>query len=133
VVLDVDAQGQAIVRGDADRLSQVLNNLLDNAIRHAPEGSTVTVTITREGSKIRCMVNDQVSGIPAQHLPLIFERFYRVDTSRSRHTGGSGLGLAIVHSLVSAHGGRITIDSVEGRGTTITFWLPTDENCHSTG
>ena len=132
VMLDVEAQDQAIVRGDADRLSQVLDNLLDNAIRHAPEGSTVTVTIKREGSEILCAVDDRGPGIPAGHLPFIFERFYRVDTSRSRHTGGSGLGLAIVHSLVSAHKGHIAIDSVEGQGTTITFWLPADENCHLT-
>ena len=132
VLLHVKAQGQARVRGDADRLSQVLDNLLDNAIRHAPDGSTVTVNVRREGNEILCAVSDRGSGIPAQHLPLIFERFYRVDTSRARHTGGSGLGLAIVHSLVSAQGGRITIDSVEGLGTTITFWLPADGNCHST-
>ncbi|MCJ7625473.1 MAG: ATP-binding protein [Anaerolineaceae bacterium] len=132
VVLHVKAQGQAFIRGDADRLSQVLDNILDNAIRHAPEDSIVTVTVRREESEILCAVIDRGSGIPAQHLSLIFERFYRVDTSRARHTGGSGLGLAIVHSLVSAHGGHITIDSVEGLGTTITFWLPADENCHST-
>jgi two-component system OmpR family sensor kinase len=90
------------------------------------------VNVRREGNEILCAVSDQGSGIPAQHLPLIFERFYRVDTSRARHTGGSGLGLAIVHSLVSAQGGRITIDSVEGLGTTITFWLPADGNCHLT-
>ena len=132
VALHVNAQGQAKVRGDADRLSQVLDNLLDNAIRHAPEGSTVAITVRREENEIVCAVSDRGSGIPAQHLPLIFERFYRVDTSRARHTGGSGLGLAIVHSLVSAQGGHITIDSVEGMGTTITFWLPADENCHLT-
>jgi signal transduction histidine kinase len=132
VLLHVKAEGQARVRGDADRLSQVLDNLLDNAIRHAPDGSIVTVNVRREGNEILCAVTDRGSGIPAQHLPLIFERFYRVDTSRARHNGGSGLGLAIVHSLVSAQGGRITIDSVEGLGTTITFWLPADGNCHST-
>jgi signal transduction histidine kinase len=130
VVLQVKGKDQAIVRGDGDRLSQVLDNLLDNAIRHAPDGSTVTVNIGREENEISCAVSDRGSGIPAQHLPLIFERFYRVDSSRARHTGGTGLGLAIVHSLVSAQGGRIAIDSVEGLGTTITFWLPADENCH---
>jgi signal transduction histidine kinase len=132
VVLQVKAQDPAIVRGDEDRLSQVLDNLLDNAIRHAPDGSAVTVIIQHEENEISCAVSDQGSGIPVQHLPLIFERFYRVDTSRARHTGGTGLGLAIVQSLVSAQGGRITINSVEGMGTTITFWLPADENCHLT-
>lgn len=132
VALEVEAQEQAIAKGDVDRLSQVLDNLLDNAIRYAPENSAITVTIEREKDEIRCTVSDQGPGIPAQHLPFIFERFYRVDTSRSRNTGGTGLGLAIVHSLVSAHGGRITVDSLEGQGTTITFWLPVDENCHPT-
>ncbi|MGD8456691.1 MAG: ATP-binding protein [Anaerolineales bacterium] len=132
VTLDVKAQGQTIARGDPDRLSQVLDNLLDNAIRHAPEGSTITVTVEDQGDEIRCSVSDRGPGIPAQHLPFIFERFYRVDTSRSRNTGGTGLGLAIVRSLVSAHSGRIAVDSAEGQGTTITFWLPTDENCHPT-
>jgi signal transduction histidine kinase len=128
VKLEVEAQDQSIVKGDADRLSQVLDNLLGNAIRHAPQGSTVTVSIRREGGEIRCSVSDQGPGIPAQHLPFIFERFYRVESSRARNTGGSGLGLAIVHSLVSAHQGRITVDSVEGQGTAITFWLPADGN-----
>jgi signal transduction histidine kinase len=132
VVLQVKAQDQAIVRGDEDRLSQVLDNLLDNAIRHTPDGSIVTVNIHHEKSEISCAVSDQGSGIAAKHLPLIFERFYRVDNSRARHTGGTGLGLAIVQSLVAAQGGRITIDSAEGLGTTITFWLPADENCHLT-
>jgi signal transduction histidine kinase len=90
------------------------------------------LNIQRAKDEISCAVTDQGPGIPAQHLPLIFERFYRVDSSRARHTGGSGLGLAIVHSLVTAMGGRISIDSLEGEGTTITFWLPADGNCRLT-
>jgi heavy metal sensor kinase len=132
VALDVDVRGQVEACGDADRLTQVLDNLLDNAIRHAPDGSTVTVTVQREENEIRCAISDQGAGIPAQHLSLIFERFYRLDNSRNRHTGGSGLGLAIVRSLVMVQGGRITVDSIEGQGTTVTFWLPADENCHLT-
>jgi len=128
VAFDVDVRGQARVRGDADRLTQVLDNLLDNAIRHAPDGSTVTVEVHRDGNEIRCAISDRGAGIPAQHLPLIFERFYRVDTSRNRHSGGSGLGLAIVHSLVKAQGGKIMAYSLEGQGTTMTFWLPANEN-----
>jgi len=119
---------QVKVRGDADRVTQVLDNLLDNAIRHAPEESVVTVSIQREGDEVRCEVSDQGPGIPAQHLPYIFERFYRVDTSRNRHTGGSGLGLAIVRSLVLAQGGRIKAESVEAQGTSIVFWLLAAEN-----
>jgi two-component system sensor histidine kinase BaeS len=128
VTLMVEAREQAKVRADADRLTQVLDNLLDNAIRHASDETSVTVTIQREGNEIRCAVNDKGAGIPVQHVPFIFERFYRADSSRNRHTGGSGLGLAIVHSLLSAQGGRITVDSLEGQGTTFTFWLPAVEN-----
>ena len=88
----------------------------------------VTVSVQREGDEVRCVVSDQGLGIPAQHLPYVFERFYRVDTSRNRHTGGSGLGLAIVRSLVLAQGGRIQAVSIEGQGTSITFWLPAVAN-----
>ena len=124
VDLRVEAGEQPEVQGDADRLAQVLGNLLDNAIRHAPEGSAVTVSIREERGEVRCAVSDRGQGISAEHLPLIFERFYRADTSRNRHTGGTGLGLAIVRALVLAHDGRVTAESVEGEGTTIIFWLP---------
>ena len=132
VAVNVEVGRRADVCGDADRLSQVLDNLLDNAIRYAPDDSTITVTIQQEGNEIFCAVSDQGPGIPAQHLPLIFERFYRVEASRDRHSGGSGLGLAIVRSLVTAQGGRVNVESTEGQGTTITFWLPAGENCHTT-
>ena len=128
VALTVEVVGQAEVRGDADRLSQILDNLLENAIRHAPENSTVTVTIQREGNEVCCAVSDQGAGIPSQHLPFIFERFYRADPARERLSGGAGLGLAIVRSLVLAQGGRVTAGSLEGQGATITFWLPASEN-----
>jgi signal transduction histidine kinase len=72
-------------------------------------------------------IQDRGTGIPAEHLPYIFERFYRVSTSRDRQSGGAGLGLAIVRSLVQAQGGRITAESAVGQGTTITFWLPVAE------
>ncbi len=128
VTINIEVGKQVRVRADADRLTQVLDNLLDNAIRHAPDESIVTVSIQREGNEVRCAVSDQGVGIPAQHLPFIFERFYRVDSSRNRHTGGSGLGLAIVHSLLAAQNGRIVTESKEGRGTTFIFWLPAAEN-----
>jgi len=128
VTINADVREQVKVRGDADRLTQVLDNLLDNAIRHAPEESIVTVSIQKVEDEIQCSVSDQGPGIPVQHLPYIFERFYRVDSSRNRHTGGSGLGLAIARSLVLAQGGRIMADCVEGQGTTITFWLPVVKN-----
>jgi signal transduction histidine kinase len=112
------------VLGDADRLSQVLDNLLDNAIRYSPEGSTVTVGVCQQGGECECAVSDCGPGIPEKHLPFIFERFYRADASRNRHTGGAGLGLAIAHALIQAQGGWISAESTEGNGTTIRFALP---------
>ena len=112
------------VRADADRMAQVLDNLLGNALRYAPAGSTVSVTLTREGGRVACCVSDRGPGIPAKHLPFIFERFYRADPGRARGQGGAGLGLAIVRGLVQAHGGQVTVESVEGQGAAFTFWLP---------
>ncbi|GIK41776.1 MAG: hypothetical protein BroJett011_56090 [Chloroflexota bacterium] len=117
------------VSADADRLAQVLDNLLDNALRHSPSGAEVTITLAAANGEISCAVADSGPGIPAQHLPFIFERFYRADPARSRSLGNSGLGLAIARALVLAHGGRITADSVEGQGTTVTFALPAAANC----
>lgn len=128
VKLALDAATPAWVVGDADRLTQVLDNLLDNAIRHSPDDSTIMVAVAPEGDWVRCAVTDQGAGIPPQHLPFIFERFYRVENSRKRHSGGAGLGLAIVHSLVTAMGGRVAVESIEGQGTTVTFWLLAHEN-----
>jgi two-component system sensor histidine kinase BaeS len=125
-VVEIEA---CCAHADADRLAQVLDNLLDNAIRHAPDGSTVSVDIQKDGKEIRCSVSDRGKGIPAEHLQFIFERFYRAEASRNRQTGGAGLGLAIVRALVLAQAGRVKADSTENEGTTVTFWLPADENC----
>jgi signal transduction histidine kinase len=113
-----------LVAGDADRLAQVLDNLLDNAIRFAPDQSAITVGFERVGEEALCSVHDDGPGIPVEHLPLIFERFYRVDAARSRASGGAGLGLAIARALIKAQGGRISAQSAEGQGTSITFALP---------
>jgi heavy metal sensor kinase len=125
---ELPAQGQSTltVMADSDRLSQVIDNLLDNAIRHSPENATVTISIKETNDGVECSVSDVGTGIPAQHLPFIFERFYRVDSSRSRNRkdGGTGLGLAIARALVHAQGGQISAQSMEDKGTTITFWLP---------
>jgi signal transduction histidine kinase len=112
------------VSGDPDRLAQVLDNLLDNAIRHSPAGSAVRVEILRAREGVECRVIDQGPGIPPQHLPHIFERFYRVDSSRNRKTGGTGLGLAIVQALVNAHEGKVGVESTPGVGSEFRFWLP---------
>jgi len=110
---------------DPEALRQILTNLFDNALRHTPPGGRIRVTAepTRDGVIVH--VADTGSGIPAEHLPRIFERFYRVDPGRSRHEGGTGLGLAIVKHLVEAHGGRVEASSALGRGTTILLVFPT--------
>jgi signal transduction histidine kinase len=112
------------VSADPDRLSQVFDNLLANAIRHSPQSSSVVVQVQPTLNGVECSVSDSGVGIPEKHLPFIFDRFYRVDSSRDRLSGGSGLGLAIARSLILVHGGEISAKSVEGEGTTITFWLP---------
>jgi signal transduction histidine kinase len=112
------------VLADPDRVAQILDNLLENAIRHSPPGQVVTITLTSARTEVRCAVADLGCGIPAQHQPFIFERFYRVDAARSRHSGNSGLGLAIARALVLAHHGRIGAESEEGKGATVTFTLP---------
>ena len=122
-----DSGRRNLALGDADRVAQVLDNLLDNAIRYAPEGSTVDVTVRQTGREVECAVSDRGPGIPPEHLPFIFERFYRADASRDRHTGGTGLGLAITRALVVAQGGRISVRSAEGEGATFIFRLRSAE------
>ena len=118
-------EGLPAVAGDAQRLSQVLSNLLSNALRHTPQGGQITVGVRQvDGKDVRITVQDNGEGIPADELPHVFERFYRTDHARSRDTGGSGLGLTIARSLVEAHNGRIWVESVEGKGSTFAFSLP---------
>lgn len=124
VSIDVTAEAGLWVWADADRLAQVLDNLLDNALRYAPEDSAVQVRVWGAADRVLFAVQDAGPGIAAQHLPFVFERFYRVDGSRTRQTGGTGLGLAIVRSLVLAQGGQIEALSEPGHGTTMQFWLP---------
>ncbi|MGH2572811.1 MAG: sensor histidine kinase [Actinomycetota bacterium] len=114
------------VEADRERIHQVLFNLLDNAHRFTPPGGVVTVRAVRENGSCEVSVEDTGPGIPAEHLPLVFERFYRVDPSRSRDDGGTGIGLAIARSVVEAHGGRIWAESALGAGSTFRFVLPID-------
>jgi histidine kinase len=110
---------------DADRVVQVLTNLLRNALRYTPEKGQVTVEARTSGNEVRFTVSDTGAGIAAEHLPHVFERFYRVEKSRSRKGGGSGVGLAISRALVEAMGGRIWADSAGlGKGAFFTFTLP---------
>ena len=120
------------VLGDEDQLGQVLQNLLDNALKYGREGGEVWITAAvalaggrwpaRPGVVVK--VADDGAGIPREHLPRLTERFYRVNRGRSRAVGGTGLGLAIVKHIVNRHRGQLAIDSVEGRGATFTVWLP---------
>ncbi|HEX9165787.1 MAG TPA: ATP-binding protein [Gemmatimonadales bacterium] len=116
--------GAGSVRADPEALRQILGNLFDNAIRYTPEGGSITCWSLAEEGGTTVGVSDTGAGIPGEHLPRIFERFYRVDPARSREAGGTGLGLAIVKHLVEGHGGRVRAESELGRGTTIRLWLP---------
>ena len=110
---------------DEQRLSQVLGNLLENALRHTPSGGSVEVNCVRDGDRLRIAVADTGEGIAAEHVNRVFERFYRADTARDREHGGAGLGLAIAKALVEAHGGSISVMSGgPGGGATFTLALP---------
>lgn len=119
------------VYADPTALRQVLSNLVDNALRHTPSGS-VTISARHEGGGVLLCVRDTGVGIPAEHLPRIFERFYRVDAARSRHEGGTGLGLAIVKHMVEAHGGRVRAESSAGAGTTVSVLFPGSPDASTT-
>ncbi len=112
------------VWGDPERVHQVLFNLLDNAVRFTPEGGEVVISASGHNGSCAVEVSDNGPGIAPEHLPRLFERFYRVDTARSRDDGGTGIGLAIARSVVEAHGGRIWARSAPGRGSVFTFELP---------
>ena len=116
--------GAERVYADAVALRQVLSNLFDNALRYTPPGGEVTMLADREDRGVTVRVRDTGSGIPSDHLPRIFERFYRADPGRSREEGGTGLGLAIVRHMVEAHDGRVSAKSEIGRGTEIACWFP---------
>jgi signal transduction histidine kinase len=109
---------------DPHRISQVLRNLLDNAVAHTNKGDSITVSAGQQGAWVEVTVTDAGEGIPTEDLPNVFERFYRVDKSRTRATGGSGLGLTITKRLVEAHGGKIEVHSEPGKGSRFAFTLP---------
>jgi two-component system, OmpR family, phosphate regulon sensor histidine kinase PhoR len=120
-----------VIPADADQLAQVFTNLLDNAIKYGKRGGCIKLVAARAGTDARFESNgvlvsvaDDGAGISREHIPRLTERFYRVDKGRSRAVGGTGLGLAIVKHVVNRHRGRLVIDSVEGKGTIFTVWLP---------
>lgn len=111
---------------DSDRIKQVLGNLLDNALAHTPATGHITVESLLDQQFIWIRVSDTGTGIAPEHLPYVFERFYRADASRTRSTGGTGIGLAIVKQLIQAHGGEVHVESQVGVGSSFTFSLPLD-------
>ncbi len=113
---------------DRDRIGHVFDNLILNAIQHTPRGGAIRISARPEGEGARVDVSDTGRGIAEEHLPRIFEKFYRVP-GESR-AGGAGLGLAIVREVIAAHGGRIDVTSQRGKGATFTFWLPAGRAAH---
>jgi two-component system, OmpR family, phosphate regulon sensor histidine kinase PhoR len=109
---------------DSGAIHQILNNLLDNAVKYTPEGGAIALGARQRDGRVEYFVRDTGAGIPAEHIPRLFERFYRVDKARSRELGGTGLGLAIVKHLVLAHRGTVRVESEPGRGSTFYFELP---------
>ena len=124
LVTDIAAR---LLRADPMAVRQIVSNLVENAIRYTPSGGTITVFTRSQNGTVVLGVRDTGSGIPSEHLPRIFERFYRVDPARSRAAGGTGLGLAIVKHLAEAHGGSVRAESQAGVGTTVSARLPSGD------
>jgi len=121
------------IKGDSDQLRQVFNNLIENAIKYGAKGGTVTITLSQpaylpalRSEGIEVAVSDDGPGIDPVHLPRLAERFYRIDSHRSRQMGGTGLGLAIVKHIISRHRGRLMVDSIMGQGSNFRVLLPYD-------
>jgi two-component system OmpR family sensor kinase len=122
--IEVVAPLPVIVIGDEQRLRQVAGNLVQNALRHTPKGTPVTVSVTAKDGLARLIVHDEGPGIPKEHASRIFERFYRADPSRTRNSGGSGLGLSIVASIATSHNGRAYVETELGKGSSFVVELP---------
>lgn len=130
-IILIGAEAPVMVRADADQMTQVFNNLIENALKYGGPEKTVTVTLKREQKDsllrrpaVRVAVKDEGEGIEPTHLPRLTERFYRIDNHRSREQGGTGLGLAIVKHIVNRHRGRFRIESEKGKGSCFTVVLP---------
>jgi signal transduction histidine kinase len=126
--LCMDTKEVIRVLGDDMRFRQVFYNLLDNAIKYTPEEGTIEVRLERQSRGAVVTVRDTGIGIPPEHLPRVFDRFYRVDKARSREQGGTGLGLSIAKTIVTAHGGHVELASTPGQGTMCTVVLPEEPN-----
>jgi two-component system phosphate regulon sensor histidine kinase PhoR len=115
---------EVTVKVNSRLLEQAVGNLLDNAIKYSDSGSAIEVEVIKNEGEVDIMVKDHGCGIAPEHLPRLFERFYRIDKGRSRDLGGTGLGLAIVKHIIQAHGGHVTVESTLGKGSTFTLHLP---------
>ncbi|MFX3623278.1 MAG: cell wall metabolism sensor histidine kinase WalK [Ectobacillus sp.] len=118
---------ERFIKIDEDKITQVLYNIISNALKYSPEGGTITYRLREKGEMLEVSISDQGMGIPKENVNKIFDRFYRVDKARSRQMGGTGLGLAIAKEMVQAHGGKIWAKSEETKGTTIYFTLPLEK------
>ncbi len=125
------APGVPTLWADGEQLLRVLGNLVNNALRHTPHGGMITLGARLADEGVALRVTDTGEGIPEEHLPNVFERFYRVDAARHNESGGSGLGLAIVRSIVEAHGGEVSVTSTPGEGTTFTCRLPSTRSARA--
>ncbi|MBQ2701007.1 MAG: GHKL domain-containing protein, partial [Clostridia bacterium] len=123
-LLTFKSSGSCPMYADASKLTQVAYNIIDNAIKYTQPGGRVRVSMEKIGRNVTIMVKDNGPGIPQKDQAHIFDRFYRVDKARSRETGGTGLGLSIVHQIVMLHGGEITVESQEGKGSLFRVELP---------
>jgi len=126
IVINIDCSGEVEVMADRSLLTQAVINLIENAVKYSPEHTTVTVSGSRDGRRVRITVADQGPGIPEHHVPRLFERFYRADKARSRRLGGTGLGLAIVKHIAGVHKGEVGVVTRLGQGSTFIILLPGD-------
>ena len=126
--ISLSVTGSARVPGDRLMIQRAISNLLSNALRHCPAGQTVSLHIEQEATQVSLRVSNPGAGIEAQHLPHLFDRFYRVDSSRSRSQGSTGLGLAIVRSIMSLHQGVAEVESLPGVMTVFRLVFPKNEN-----
>jgi len=131
ITLSCTVDSADFVSADDGRIRQLISNLLDNAIKYSPRGSGVTITLGRKANDVVLTIADEGCGISSEHLPHVFDRFYRADAARSRATAGFGLGLAICRTIVEAHGGNIEIESEPGRSTKVICTLPAESSVHA--
>jgi len=124
IAIGVSCTSRVLAAVNPPLLEQAVVNLVDNAVKYSPEASAVEVGLDEAPDEIVISVRDHGPGVPREHLPRLFERFYRVDKARSRDLGGTGLGLAIVKHIAQAHGGRVSVDSRVGEGSTFRIHLP---------